>query len=134
MTIESVAELAHAPYGLPVQAKTAARLEQPLDFYDLTRAELAAVLKDVFTVPGYKAIQLFQWVYRKGVQDFSEMTDISAYLRKELEQIFTFSSAEIVERQISSDGSRKYLLRVGPGQGDHGGEPGVSAGGKHRIR
>ncbi len=59
--------------------------------------------------------QIWQWIYQKGVRDFSEMTNISKELRARLAEKFEIRVPEIVTRQVSRDGTRKYLLRIAGG-------------------
>jgi len=59
--------------------------------------------------------QIWQWVYQKGVTDFAEMTTIGKDLRATLSENFSLARPEIVTRQISADGTRKYLLRIAGG-------------------
>ncbi len=59
--------------------------------------------------------QIWQWIYQKGVRDFSEMTNISKDLRARLSEAFEIRVPEIVTRQVSRDGTRKYLLRIAGG-------------------
>ena len=56
--------------------------------------------------------QLWGWIYVQGVTDFAAMTDVSKALRAELEQRFSLTRPEIVTEQVSSDGTRKWLLRL----------------------
>jgi len=59
--------------------------------------------------------QIFHWIYNYGVTDWSEMTNIAKGLRAQLAEHFSLARPEIVERQISVDGTRKYLIRMAPG-------------------
>jgi len=59
--------------------------------------------------------QIWQWIYQKGVRDFSVMTNISKELRARLAEKFEIRVPEIVTRQVSRDGTRKYLLRIAGG-------------------
>ena len=59
--------------------------------------------------------QIWQWIYQKGVRDFSEMTNISKELRVRLAEKFEIHVPEIVTKQVSKDGTRKYLLRIAGG-------------------
>lgn len=59
--------------------------------------------------------QIFHWIYNYGVTDWSQMTNIAKGLRAELEAAFSLARPEIIERQISVDGTRKYLIRMAPG-------------------
>ncbi len=61
-----------------------------------------------------RASQLWRWLYNRGTTDFSEMTDISASLRAALKERFDISRPEVVARQVSVDGTRKWLLRFPP--------------------
>ncbi len=56
--------------------------------------------------------QLWNWLYVRGASDFADMTSISRELRSDLAQLFDVSRLEIVTEQISSDGTRKWLLRL----------------------
>ncbi|KIH76965.1 23S rRNA m(2)A-2503 methyltransferase [Geoalkalibacter ferrihydriticus] len=64
----------------------------------------------------FRARQIFRWMYRQGVSDFAEMTDLSKDFRREL-QARSFVSRLVPEAVESSrDGTRKYLLRLADGQ------------------
>jgi 23S rRNA (adenine2503-C2)-methyltransferase len=62
-----------------------------------------------------RAEQVWQWVYHRGVVDFAQMSNVSKDLRAALAAAYTLERPEIVARQISADGTRKYLLRVAGG-------------------
>ncbi|MEM8936742.1 MAG: 23S rRNA (adenine(2503)-C(2))-methyltransferase RlmN [Pseudomonadota bacterium] len=85
----------------------------------LTRAELAETLKGAFALDSKKArmraSQIWRWIYHHGVRDFDGMTDIAKDMRAAMNDKFQISRPTIVERQVSSDGTRKYLLGMGPG-------------------
>ncbi len=59
--------------------------------------------------------QVWQWVYHWGVRDFSQMTNLAKDYRAMLAEKFQIALPEVVTRQISTDGTRKYLLRVAGG-------------------
>jgi len=59
--------------------------------------------------------QIFHWIYNYGVTEWAQMTNIAKPLRAKLETIFSLERPEIIERQISVDGTRKYLIRMAPG-------------------
>jgi 23S rRNA (adenine2503-C2)-methyltransferase len=84
----------------------------------LSREELAATLVDSGIVAErqarMRASQLWHWLYVRGVSDFGEMFNISKELRSALADRFSIARPEIVEEQISSDGTRKWLLRFPP--------------------
>lgn len=64
----------------------------------------------------FHARQLLKWMHSRGVSDFDVMTDLSKKLRDKLKQNFDIRAPEIVERFISQDGTRKWLLQAGSGQ------------------
>jgi 23S rRNA (adenine2503-C2)-methyltransferase len=83
----------------------------------LTREELAAELAAVGVAERQvrmRVRQLWHWLYVRGVADFSQMFNISKELRATLDEHFTIARPEIVEEQISTDGTRKWLLRFPP--------------------
>ena len=85
----------------------------------LTRAELAAALIAAEVVRPEKArmraSQLWRWIHHYGVTDFAQMSDVAKDMRAALAEHFTLARPEIVERQLSRDGTRKWLIRTAPG-------------------
>jgi len=63
----------------------------------------------------FRAKQLVQWIYQRGVIDFSLMTDMSVALRQKLEQKATCTLPEIALERTASDGTIKWLLRLHDG-------------------
>ena len=59
--------------------------------------------------------QLWQWIYQRGVGDFAAMTNLAKDYRAMLAENFDLARPEIVTRQVSADGTRKYLLRIAGG-------------------
>ena len=112
----------------PIGAAADAPLEKlPLESYvppakpsliGLSREELAARLGEIGVPPAQRKMrvqQLWHWMYVRGASSFEAMTSISRETRKELEQHFTVARPEVVAEQISSDGTRKWLLRLPSG-------------------
>jgi 23S rRNA (adenine2503-C2)-methyltransferase len=62
-----------------------------------------------------RTTQIWHWIYHWGVRDFSEMSNIAKPLREKMAAHFSLARPEIIERQISVDGTRKYLIRMSPG-------------------
>lgn len=58
--------------------------------------------------------QLWHWLYVRGVSDFDHMLNVSKDMREMLKEHFTIARPEIVEEQVSNDGTRKWLLRFPP--------------------
>lgn len=63
----------------------------------------------------FRAEQLFGWIYNRGATDFTTMTDIGKPLRAKLEAGYVIRRPDIVTAQISTDGTRKWLLRLDDG-------------------
>ncbi len=59
--------------------------------------------------------QIWQWIYQKGVREFEAMTNLAKTYRAELAEKFTIELPEVVSRQVSADGTRKYLVRIAGG-------------------
>ncbi len=62
--------------------------------------------------PEFHARQVLQWVYQRGVSDFSAMTDLSKTLRVRLKEIAKIGLPDVVSESSSADGTRKWLLRL----------------------
>ncbi len=82
-----------------------------------TRAEIGDALR-ALGLPEreihMRVSQLWHWVYFRGARDFSEMLNISKTMRLTLDDAFDLRLPEIIEEQISADGTRKWLLRLAP--------------------
>ena len=84
----------------------------------LSVAELTAKLETTGLEPKsarMRARQLWNWTYVHGARDFASMTNLAKDFRCEMTERFTLARPEIVTQQISEDGTRKFLLRTGPG-------------------
>ncbi|MFQ0815567.1 23S rRNA (adenine(2503)-C2)-methyltransferase [Brucella anthropi] len=94
-----------------------ASLEAKPSLIGLSREEMAEALIKV-GVPErqvkMRISQLWHWLYVRGVSDFADMRNISKDLRALLAQHFTIQRPEVVEEQISQDGTRKWLFRFPP--------------------
>lgn len=76
-----------------------------------TRQELENILNG-WKEPSFRADQILFWVYKKGVLDFSQMSNLSAGLRKRLKENFSLVDLELIKKLESSDGTRKLILRA----------------------
>ena len=84
----------------------------------LSVAELTAALEGtgLESKPArMRARQLWNWIYVHGARDFGEMTNLAKDFRSDMAERFSLARSEIVTEQISEDGTRKWLLRTGPG-------------------
>jgi 23S rRNA (adenine2503-C2)-methyltransferase len=59
--------------------------------------------------------QIWQWIYQWGSRDFADMTNLSKAFRAELAEKFVIEVPEVVTKQVSEDGTRKYLVRIAGG-------------------
>jgi 23S rRNA (adenine2503-C2)-methyltransferase len=94
------------------------RADGRIDLLGLPRLRLA----ELFSAAGLdakaaklRAKQVFHWLYHRGVTEFEPMTDIAKTMRPWLAERFVISRPEIVEAQLSEDGTRKWLLRTADG-------------------
>jgi 23S rRNA (adenine2503-C2)-methyltransferase len=62
-----------------------------------------------------RANQLWNWIYVHGARDFASMSNLAKDFRTLLEGSFTLARPEVVTAQVSQDGTRKWLLKTGPG-------------------
>jgi 23S rRNA (adenine2503-C2)-methyltransferase len=87
----------------------------PLDVAEAELPELEQALADLGR-PRFHARQIFQWIYRRGVTDFGEMTDLGIELRSLLTQQMRIATPEVARRERSVDGTTKFLLRLADGK------------------
>ena len=59
--------------------------------------------------------QIWQWIYQWGVRDFDAMTNLSKAYRADLAEKFVIEIPEVVSKQVSADGTRKWLVRIAGG-------------------
>ena len=65
----------------------------------------------------YRAVQVYEWIYKKKVSSFDEMTNISLELRNKLKDNFDFGIFKIIKRLASKDGTKKFLFDINDGKG-----------------
>jgi 23S rRNA (adenine2503-C2)-methyltransferase len=85
---------------------------------DLSELELAALeaLFEERGIPRFHARQVFRWIWKRGVTDFSAMTDLGLALRTGLSEEFTVRTPAVVKREVSEDGTQKFVLRLHDGR------------------
>jgi len=81
------------------------------DLKDLTRKNIAEVLKTK-NHPQYAADQLFNWIYKKRIEDFSKMSNLSQRLKTDLENSFYFSKINLIKALISKDTTEKFVFKL----------------------
>src|SRR3954470_457390 len=85
--------------------------------HDLAEMELPELEQALESMghPRFHGRQLFQWVHKRGVTDFAEMTDLGRDLRSALAGAFHVVTPDVVRRETSNDGTAKFLLRLEDG-------------------
>jgi 23S rRNA (adenine2503-C2)-methyltransferase len=93
-------------------------LDGPTNLVGLTRDALRNALVSAGTSEKQSKMrtgQLWQWIYQKGVREFDQMTNLSKEYRTLLTENFIVAIPEVVSKQVSIDGTRKYLVRIAGG-------------------
>ncbi len=104
---------------VPVPRAITPRGDGRTDLLGLSRAQIGELLAEAgldSKQAKLRSKQLFHWIYHRGVTDFDAMTDIAKAQRPFLAERFIVGRPDVVEAQISSDGTRKWLLRSDDGQ------------------
>jgi 23S rRNA (adenine2503-C2)-methyltransferase len=104
---------------VPVPRPEVPRADGRIDLVGLSRDAIRVVLADAGLEPKQaklRAKQLWHWIYNRGATDFSVMTDIAKAQHPWLSERFVISRPEVIEAQVSTDGTRKWLLRSDDGQ------------------
>ena len=65
----------------------------------------------------FRAKQVFRWLHQGGVDSFDAMTDLAKSLREKLPEVAAITAPKLMSEQTSNDGTRKWLLDVGTGNG-----------------
>ncbi len=92
--------------------------EGPVNLVGLTREAMREALIAAGTPEKQAKMrtgQIWQWIYQWGVRDFDAMTNLAKAYRAQLAETFVIEIPEVVSRQVSSDGTRKYLVRIAGG-------------------
>lgn len=106
---------AQAPITQDVLTLPRKTSQGPLNLVGLTRAGLKDALISAGTPQNQANMrvgQVWQWIYEKGVRDFDLMTNLAKSYRTLLKEQFVLEVPEAVTKQVSEDGTRKYLMRI----------------------
>jgi 23S rRNA (adenine2503-C2)-methyltransferase len=88
-----------------------------MNLLGLPRAQLEAFVAQRLGAKPFRARQLMKWIYRRGAADFSTMSDLAQDFRAQLAEVAEIAVPHIVTEQKSSDGTRKWMLRMDEVQG-----------------
>jgi 23S rRNA (adenine2503-C2)-methyltransferase len=81
-----------------------------LDVIGLDRSELQTALSEIGAEP-FRARQLWHWIYHRGARDFASMSSLAKGFRLKLAERFAIGRPLIAADNLSTDGTRKWLLR-----------------------
>ena len=87
-----------------------------INLLDFNQAQLTEYFVGLGEKP-FRAKQLMRWMHHFGVNDFEQMTDIAKSLREKLAATTTITPPNVQLEQISNDGTRKWLVGAGTGNG-----------------
>jgi len=90
-------------------------VDERANLLDFTRRTLGEFFTELGEKP-FRALQVLAWIHRRGVTDFSAMTDIAKGLRARLQDQAQITPPEVITQQHSPDGTHKWLLRLADGQ------------------
>ena len=103
---------------VPVARATQRRADGRIELVGLSKD----VIRDALETEGLeprqaklRAKQLWHWIYNRGVSDFAGMTDVAKAQQPWFAERFVISRPQVIEAQVSSDGTRKWLLRTHDG-------------------
>ena len=103
---------------VPVPRPTAPRADGRVDLVGLSKEQVRAALEAAGLEPRQarlRAKQIWHWLYNRGATDFDQMSDIAKVQRPWLAEHFILSRPDVVEAQVSADGTRKWLLKTHDG-------------------
>ena len=116
MLTEAAAAMPIAGYIDPVTVPRPAtvRPDGRVDLMGLTREQLRVTLTEAgldARQAKLRGKQIWHWLYNRGATDFAQMTDIAKAQHPWLAERFVVGRPEVIEAQVSTDGTRKWLLR-----------------------
>ena len=109
---------AKAPITQDVMTIPRKPVEGKPNLVGLTRSQLRAALIGHGTPEKQAKMrvgQIWQWIYQWGVRDFAAMTNLSKAYRAQRAETFVIETPEVVSKRVSTDGTRKYLVRIAGG-------------------
>ena len=96
----------------PTQQNTVTKV----NLLGMSRPQLEKFFEDIGEKK-FRAGQVMKWIHQFFVTNFAEMTNISGKLREKLEKLCEIKAPEVVHKNYSKDGTRKWVFRVGEGDG-----------------
>ncbi|WP_037498889.1 23S rRNA (adenine(2503)-C(2))-methyltransferase RlmN [Sphingomonas jaspsi] len=106
------------PDTVPVPRAVVPRADGKVELVGLPKDDIRRVLEEAgldARQAKLRAKQIWHWIYNRGVSDFEAMTDIAKAQKPWLNERFTITRPDVVEAQVSVDGTRKWLLKTHDG-------------------
>ncbi|MGH6659323.1 MAG: radical SAM protein, partial [Sphingomicrobium sp.] len=103
---------------VPVARGPVARADGRQELVGRSKEQIRAALEGAGLEPRQaklRAKQIWHWIYNRGVSDFAAMTDIAKAQAPWLAERFVITRPQVIEAQVSIDGTRKWLLRTHDG-------------------
>src|SRR5207342_1915219 len=103
---------------VPVPRAVLPRADGRVELVGLSRDQIRSELGAADLEPRQaklRAKQIWHWIYNRGASDFAAMTDIAKVQQPWLAERFALTRPEVVEAQVSTDGTRKWLLKTHDG-------------------
>jgi 23S rRNA (adenine2503-C2)-methyltransferase len=103
---------------VPVPRAAHRRVDGRVELVGLSKDAIRAELEAAGLEPRQAKLrskQIWHWIYNRGATDFSVMSDITKSQQPWLAERFAIDRPEVVEAQVSSDGTRKWLLKTDDG-------------------
>jgi 23S rRNA (adenine2503-C2)-methyltransferase len=103
---------------VPVPRAVTPRADGKVELIGLPKGEIRAALEAAgleARQAKLRAKQIWHWIYNRGQGEFAAMTDIAKAQQPWLAERFAITRPEVVEAQVSTDGTRKWLLRTHDG-------------------
>jgi 23S rRNA (adenine2503-C2)-methyltransferase len=108
-----VARFIHADLSLSARYSSESSEVNRVNLLDFDLPGLVAFFESIGEKP-FRARQVLQWLHQRGADDFEQMTDLAKSLRIRLPEVAEIRPPVLGHEQCSSDGTRKWLLEVGP--------------------
>ncbi|WP_203473803.1 23S rRNA (adenine(2503)-C(2))-methyltransferase RlmN [Dissulfurispira thermophila] len=81
----------------------------------LSKQQLESFIKE-YGLPSFRSKQVLHWIYEKYVQSIEDITELSKDLRERLSENAYISNLELLDRQVSKDGTEKFLFGLEDGE------------------
>ena len=91
------------------------RMSELRHLIGLSRTELTEFVVGL-GLPRYRSDQIFRGIHERRLRSFDQMTDLPSALRQQLSQSATATTLTVKSKHVSSDGTRRYLMKTADGR------------------